>query len=97
MKDLEVIGIIFGGLYGLPDGGTPTRVGDALGLAFVQCNTINQGELGRFPTFVISRNCGIVPSLWSRRIRRIGRRIRCTWWKKFQRTCMSELRCLLQR
>ena len=45
----EVIGIIFGGLYGLTDGGTPIPGGDALGLAFVQCNTINQAELVKIP------------------------------------------------
>lgn len=49
MEDLEVIGIIFGGLYGLIDGGTPIPGGDALGLAFVQCNTIDQGELEKIP------------------------------------------------
>lgn len=49
MEDLEVIGIIFGGLYGLTDGGTRIPDGDAFGVAFVQCNTINQAELAKIP------------------------------------------------
>jgi len=45
----EVIGIIFGEVFGLTDGGTPIPGGDAFGLAFVQCNTINQAELAKIP------------------------------------------------
>jgi hypothetical protein len=49
MEDLEIIGIIFGELFGLTDGGVPIPGGDAFGLAFVQCNTINQAELVKIP------------------------------------------------